>query len=132
MNQLLFEKSIGSADAARRVIQRASKEVKAYQRLLAEQGSHPDVPLDQLPVTDKAAYLTRYPFAELVGGDLDQSFTIFSSSGSSGQPFYWPQLKKAHATSADNLRQFLEAVFHIHKRRTLAVVGLALGSSDWW
>ncbi len=125
MNDLL---AIGSQETARQVVRRAAREVSAYQTFLAEHDGSPDDPWERLPVTDKTTYLSRFPFSERVGGDFANTFTIFSSSGSSGQPFYWPQLKDGHADSADKLRQFLETAFRIRERKTLAIVGLALGS----
>jgi phenylacetate-CoA ligase len=107
---------------------RAIQTVPAYKAFLEANGCPPDQPFEQLPPTDKDTYLRRYPFEELVGGDFDQTFTIFSSSGSSGHAFYWPQLKTGHATAAASLRGLLEGAFAIEQKRTLAIIGLALGS----
>ncbi len=125
MNRLT---AIGSLATARDVARRAAREVPAYRQLLAERGFTADASWKRLPVMDKAGYLARHSLAERVGADFADTFTIFSSSGSSGQPFYWPQLKTGAAGTADKLRQFLEATFRVQERRTLAVVGLALGS----
>jgi phenylacetate-CoA ligase len=65
---------------------------------------------------------------ELLADDYEQAYTIFRSSGSSGQSVYWPQLKSTQCGVAALMRQFLETSFGIQDRRTLAVVGLALGS----
>jgi phenylacetate-CoA ligase len=128
MSNNLVLPSIGSPDTARQVALRATGEVSGYQAFLAARGASPDTPFAQLPLTDKAGYLKPWSLEHLVGADFEETFHIFSSSGSSGHAFYWPQLKSSHLTSAPKLRQLLEGAFAIHRRKTLAVVGLALGS----
>lgn len=110
------------------VARRARQTVAAYRDYLGRQGVADGVPFESLPSTDKENYLKKFPFRDLIGDDFDETFTIFSSSGSSGHAFYWPQLKSQHSAAAASLRTLLESVFDIHERRTLAVVGLALGS----
>lgn len=121
---------LGDLEAARAVAARAAATVPAYAQQLAAAGiSAPAaVAWTELPLVDKKSYLLAHPFTALTADDFAETFTIFSSSGSSGRPFYWPQLKGAQRESAARLRALLEEVFHIDERRTLAVVGLALGS----
>lgn len=109
---------------------RAAAHVPAYGKHLAAASiKQPEsVSWQQLPLVDKKNYLLKHSFDELLADDFTDSFTIFSSSGSSGHPFYWPQLKGTQRESAGRLKEFLEEVFRIHERPTLAVVGLALGS----
>ena len=87
-----------------------------------------EVPFENLPLTDKATYLKVSVFKELLGDDFADTFTVFSSSGSSGHAFYWPQLKASHRASAAQFGQFLESAYDVHQRRTLVIVSLALGS----
>ncbi|MEO8377124.1 MAG: hypothetical protein ABI579_05575 [Candidatus Sumerlaeota bacterium] len=83
---------------------------------------------DERPLTDKATYISRYEFAQLLGDDAADTYAIFASSGSSGKSMYWPQLKAGSRDTSARLKQFLEDGFRIHQQKTLAVVGLALGS----
>jgi phenylacetate-CoA ligase len=124
----LLQPTLGSTETAQNIAARAIQEVAGYQSFLAQRRSSNDTSFDSLPLTDKAEYLKAFQLEHLVGSDFEQTFHIFSSSGSSGRAFYWPQLKSSHAASAERLRQFLESTFGIHERKTLAVVGLALGS----
>jgi phenylacetate-CoA ligase len=124
----LIRSTLGPTEAARNVALRATREVAAYQAFLAERDFAAASAFASLPLTDKAGYLKSFSLEELVGSDFEQTFHIFSSSGSSGHAFYWPQLKASHAASAERLRHLLEGTFRIHERKTLAVVGLALGS----
>ncbi len=119
---------LGSTESAGKIARRAAAEVAGYQSFLATNHVPADATFDRLPPTDKAGYMKAFPLEHLVGSDFEQTFHIFSSSGSSGHAFYWPQLKSSHTASAERLRQLLEGTFHIHERKTLAIVGLALGS----
>ncbi len=119
---------LGSQTGAEATAVRAERNVSAYAKFLAAHTFEREKGFAARPFVDKKSYLTAYNFAELLGDDFDRTFTIFKSSGSSGQAFYWPQLKDAHRSSSDSLRRLLEGSFAIHQRRTLAIVGLALGS----
>ncbi len=109
---------------------RAAARVPAMRRHLARSGTaDPNaVAWSELPQTDKRGYLLAEPFADLLGDDFAETYTIFGSSGSSGQPFYWPQLRRDQTAVLAGLRDLLEQSFRIHERRTLVVIGLALGS----
>jgi len=107
---------------------RAARTVPAYGRWLAAQGIQAVRSLHELPAMDKQNYLGGFAYSELLADDYARTFTIFKSSGSSGRSFYWPQLKDSDHASTPMLRQYLESAFHIHERRTMAIVGLALGS----
>lgn len=120
--------TLGSRERALDIARRAAKNVPAYSRLLAASGIDEVSSFEALPLTDKGNYLGPSPYRDLLADDYDRTFTIFKSSGSSGQAFYWPQLKEQGLSSGPRLCKFLEDVFHIHERRTLAIVGLALGS----
>jgi phenylacetate-CoA ligase len=126
--QPLSVPAIGSAERADRLAREVQAAVPAYRRFLEARGFPADGPFGLRPLTDKKSYLTAQAYDELLAAEFDQTFAIFASSGSSGQAFYWPQLKDSHRTALPNLRAFLEQTFAIHQRRTLAVVGLALGS----
>jgi phenylacetate-CoA ligase len=120
---------LGDPAAAHAVARRAAQRVPAYRRHLAARQIDPAaLAWTALPTMDKKDYLLAHPFADLLADDFGDPFTIFSSSGSSGRPFYWPQLKGAQREAAARLRQLLEEVYRIHERKTLAIVGLALGS----
>lgn len=121
--------SLGDPALAAATARRTFAAVPAYRRHLAGAGADRVTEnWGELPLLDKKGYLLAHPFADLLGDDFADTFTIFSSSGSSGRPFYWPQLKQSQQESSARLRRLLEEVFHVSERRTLAIVGLALGS----
>jgi phenylacetate-CoA ligase len=116
--------ALGDAARAEAVAARARANVRAYAR---HTGAAP-TRWPEIPPTDKKSYLLAYPYAELLGDDFGESYTIFSSSGSSGRPFYWPQLKAAATGHVQRARELLEGAFRVHERRSLVIIGLALGS----
>lgn len=123
-----FLPSLGDAAAAARLVARARETIPAYRAFLGRQAFPAGSALAELPWTDKASYIKAFPYADLLATDHEETFTIFASSGSSGHSVYWPQLKASHRHTLAKLKGFLEGTFRIQERRTLAVVGLALGS----
>ena len=113
--------ALGSARAADAVARRAEKGVHAYHDLANRSKQ-------VRPVLDKSDYIRSYPVSQLIGDDWPDTFMIFRSSGSSGSPQYWPQLKKTHRLSKWAFRLHLEHCFEIHRRKSIAIVGLSLGS----
>ena len=107
---------------------RPERSVPAYRQLLQKNGFPADGEFAARPVMDKSDYISAYPYDQLLGEDFDQTFTIFKSSGSSGRSYFWPQLRRTHLSSGNALRGFLEDVFSVRQRKTLAIIGLALGS----
>ncbi len=118
---------LGSLEGAKEIAHRAAANVTAYQAHLGA------LDLDTMdwhavPLTDKKTYLLKHPYKDLLADNYNDCFAIFSSSGSSGRAFYWPQLRDDNQDGIARLRGFLESTFHIHEKKTLAIVGLALGS----
>lgn len=123
--------TVGSVRRAQSVARRAKAEVPAYRDF-----AHRDLnaclsahgAIEETRVLDKAGYVRRYPVSQMLADDWRDTFTIFRSSGSSGSPQYWPQLKRTHRFSKWAFRMHLEHCFQIHRRNSIAIVGLSLGS----
>ncbi len=109
-------------------------EVPAYGAFLAASGIDPrgiakPADLHRLPLLTKANYLRRYPLAERVrGGRLVGCDMIAVSSGSTGEPTFWPRFQSDEAAIAVRFEQVFADGFLADRRRTLAVVCFALGS----
>ncbi|MBV8885035.1 MAG: hypothetical protein JO235_13710 [Chroococcidiopsidaceae cyanobacterium CP_BM_RX_35] len=120
--------ALGSKETAEKVVERARRVVPAYKHYLETRGFKVGEPFDQLPQSDKNFYILAYPFQELLAEEREEIFTMSRSSGSSGHPCYWPQMKSHNRAAPTSLRTFLEGTFAVHQKKTLAIVGLALGS----
>lgn len=119
--------AIGSKDIAAQVLQRAIREVPAY-AALRRVGSASDARIETAPIIDKSSYVAKHTLSELMGANADHAFSLIASSGSSGKAVFWPQLRPENASMVADFIRFLELGFEVHKKRTLAIVGLALGS----
>jgi phenylacetate-CoA ligase len=113
---------------------RAAADVPAYQDFLhrnsvvAERIRTPQDFAAVPPVT-KANYLHRYPLNMLAwGGDIAAADMWSTSSGSSGKPTYWPRGLLSLEQSADLYDKIFRQSFRSHERRTLAVIGFAMGN----
>lgn len=123
----LWLDELGMLATAEQVRARAYATVPAY-RSFSPASAGGDTAFRAAPVSDKANYLRSFPYRDLLADDADTAFTVFASSGSSGKSFYWPQLRSSQQENLPRLRQFLETAFAVQQHKTLAIIGLALGS----
>jgi len=110
-------------------------DVPAYASFLRDHGiDAPDIAdfdrfNKRVPLIDKRNYLNKYPLAELCRqGKLETCDMIAVSSGSTGQPTFWPRFQTDELTIARRFEQVLYDSFRVDERRTLAVVCFALGT----
>jgi len=108
--------------------------VPAYGRFLADQGADPaavrgPTDLARLPLATKENYIRRYTPAELVrGGRLEGCDMLALSSGSTGEPSFWPRFLADEFAIAERFEQVFHDSFAADERRTLAITCFALGS----
>jgi hypothetical protein len=131
MNDNLLKQTLGLKIIAEKVARRIQTNVPAYQHFLENRGVKIGESFANLPPTDKKSYILAYPYEQLLGDDSKQILAIFRSSGSSGNPFFWPYLKSSNRFAALGTRIFLEKSFAIHQKKTIAIVGLGLGSCGY-
>lgn len=83
---------------------------------------------EALPQITKDNYLRKYKYTDLFPKKDFLSATTFSAtSGSTGEPFYFPR-RKEHDSEYEYLTEiFLKNQFDIDKKSTLAIMGFALG-----
>lgn len=112
----------------------AVKKVPAYKKFLIKKcGKIPSVKtiedFENLPLTDKKEYVLKYPIEELsLGGTLIGKHFIYRSSGTTGNPVYWPKLPEEEKEMPHWLGVGLNEAHNINKIPTLIIVGLGLGS----
>ena len=113
---------------------RCVAEVPAYRKFLEAQNVNPTNittyrTFCALPLMDKASYIYAYPLAErCLGGNLKSSDRVAVSSGSTGQPTFWPRSIADELDVAVRFEQVFKDSFHAHERTTLTVVCFALGN----
>lgn len=108
--------------------------VPAYGAFLKEQGIDSAAvrtfqDFQQLPLTTKQNYLQRHSLTSLCRyGRLESCDMIAVSSGSTGQPRFWPRFVSDEFPIATRFEQVFHDSFNADTRRTLAVVCFALGT----
>jgi len=83
----------------------------------------------QLPLTTKSNYHHHYPLTERCReGDLSESHMVAASSGSTGEPTFWPRSGTDELAVSARFEQVFRDSFAADTRRTLAVVCFPLGT----
>jgi len=119
-------------DRALAVFRRAARGVPAYRAFLKEHGVRlRDIrtfeDFQQLPTTSKEGYLLKHDLAELMpGGKLDGTRVFATSSGSTGQPIFWPRLKRQDDGALRGIQAYY-SLFDINRKSTLLLMTLSLG-----
>lgn len=117
---------------ALQIFREASRELPAYKRFLEEHGFDPEQvksvkSLNAVPLTNKKNYLVPNKLEDLVWEkDLENYLLFCSTSGSTGEPYYFPR----NDTLSRQYAQLLEDFINYSSRgygRTLVVIGFGMG-----
>lgn len=108
--------------------------VPAYKKFLKNNGINPrsiktDSDFKYIPTIDKDTYLRKHDLSELCwDGKLSKGqWTISATSGSTGEPFYFPRTKDQDLQYAAVAEAYLLTNFQIDKKSTLYIVGFPMG-----
>ena len=121
-------------DAALALFHRTAGTVPAYRKFLRDSGVDPEAvhtfaDFQNVPLTSKDNYHRRNPLADLCrGGRLEDCDMIAVSSGSTGEPTFWPRSSPDEQPVVARFEQIFRDSFRADTRRTLAVVCFALGT----
>ena len=135
LDTLLVEhQSVKPENKVLSLFHRCVAEVPAYRRFLEARGVNPAEitsfsAFQKLPLMGKVDYMQAYPLPErCLGGSLRGSDRVAVSSGSTGQPTFWPRSVSHELDVAVRFEQVFYDSFRAHERTTLAVVCFALGN----
>lgn len=82
----------------------------------------------KVPVTDKKNYIEKYSLAQRCwDGSLSSSRIIAASSGTTGEPKFWPRGSFQEFEAAITHESFYRHLFDIEKYRTLLIIGFPMG-----
>ena len=108
--------------------------VPAYKDFLKKSGVKPKLiksigDFKNVPLTSKENYLQSYPLQKLAwdGNFKKQRWTISSTSGSTGEPFYFPRTSEQEAQFTLTSEMMLMEYFEIDRFSTLFIDCFALG-----
>ncbi len=105
----------------------------AYRSFLKKNFIHPTkiqniIDFDTLPLTSKDTYLRPANYIDLFPNrDIASATTISATSGSTGEPFYFPRNSLHDDMYQYEAEIFLKEQFSIDQKKTLAVLGFGLG-----
>lgn len=116
-------------EMARRLFRNMERHVPAYKKYLAGHGERRGNGWEQIPIVSKDSYLRHYPLSELLwNGDFDhRQQTISATSGSTGEPFYFPRTVEQDMQYAAIAEMYLRTNFYVHKKSTLYIIGWGMG-----
>ncbi len=121
--------------AALALFHEAAVRVPAYKDFLKKNGiKHQQIKTVEdfktVPTVDKNNYLRAYPLADLSwDGKLMDSWQVYAAtSGSTGEPFYFPRAQKETDQYALLAELYLRTQFKIQERSTLYVDAFAMGA----
>lgn len=125
------------AGAARAIelFRSAAERVPAYKKHLAAHNFdasnvHDIGDLVAIPPTDKSEYLRQYERAELCwnGQMKGPRWVISTTSGSTGEPYYFPRTEDQDKQYALTAELYLRTQFKIQERSTLYIVAFPMGA----
>ncbi len=128
-----YSSTAGTKDALK-LFHLASQRIPAYKDFLQKNNIKPSAirtyaDFQQVPYTDKKNYISQYKLAELCwGGDLSGLNYIVSSSGTSGEPFFWPRGSRQDLVSAQVYADVFNALFDLDDQPSLIINSYGQGS----
>ncbi|MEM2984669.1 MAG: hypothetical protein QXL24_05570 [Candidatus Jordarchaeaceae archaeon] len=112
-----------------------SQRVPAYKDFLKKNKVNPNSiktikDFRNIPLIDKDNYLRRYPLDALCwDGKLKEgSWVICATSGSTGEPYYFPHEIDQDLQYSLVAELYLRTNFQIHKKSTLYIIGFMMGA----
>ncbi|MFH1598053.1 MAG: phenylacetate--CoA ligase family protein [Patescibacteria group bacterium] len=118
---------------ALKLFRKASKQIPSYAKFLRENGVNPKNiksirDFKSLPIITKKNYLKKYNLKDLSWDGLFQDLHLVSvSSGSTGEPFFWPRGLGLEYETELEYEIILKNIFEADKKKTLFIIGYAMG-----
>lgn len=118
---------------ALKLFHEAARRVPAYRDFLKRNGVKPPKiktfkDFESLPITSKADYLRKYPLEKLSwDGTLKKPLVFTSTSGSTGEPFYFPRGERLDWEYSVMAEMFLENSSYHSGGPVLVIIGFGMG-----
>lgn len=116
-----------------RLFHEAARRVPAYKDFLKKNHVNPEKiktfkDFELLPSVDKNNYLRKYPLEKVCwDGNLDKSLVFTSTSGSTGDPFFFPRGHKLDWQYSILIEQYLKQSSFDTAGPTLVIIGFGMG-----
>jgi phenylacetate-CoA ligase len=118
---------------ALQLFQAMAERVPAYKDFLRHHRVNPALiksyaDWQQIPPMDKPSYIDKYPLHQLCwGGELGNAYMLSASSGSTGEPYFWPRSAEQTEQGAMISAPVYQALFQAHEQSTLYIVTFGMG-----
>ena len=112
----------------------AAKRIPAYKDFLRQFSIKPELiktinDFIEIPYTTKDNYILSYPIEQRCwDGDLTQAHMVAASSGSTGEPTFWPRQLDQEVEGALIHEYLFDRVFSVRTKKTLFVNSFGLGN----
>lgn len=123
-----------AAQKALQLFQSVAATSRAYSSFLKSHSVNPETVTSMdsfttLPYTDKHNYIQKFPITDRLynGKRLSDYYMICTSSGTSGEPTFWPRDITIDTMLEEKKEALYEEHFQIHSKKTLCVVTFGLG-----
>ncbi len=119
---------------ALKIFSLAAKRIPAYKDFLQQFSIKPELiktikDFAEVPYTTKDNYILSYPIEKRCwDGDLTQTHMLAASSGSTGEPTFWPRQLDQEVEGALIHEYLFEKVFSVRSKKTLFVNSFGLGN----
>ncbi len=107
--------------------------VPAYKDFLKQHRVNPEkiqsyADWQQIPPMDKPSYIDRYALNQLCwDGALGSAYMLSASSGSTGEPYFWPRTQEQTQQGALISAPVYHALFQAQEKSTLYIVTFGMG-----
>ena len=112
----------------------AAEKVPAYKDFLKKHGIKDHAKIKTIddfkkyvPLMDKDNYLRAYPLEELTLGKIEESYTLYMSGGTTGEPTYYLASREEFQVLPYGVLAIYDYLWDITLKRTLFINSLALG-----
>jgi phenylacetate-CoA ligase len=117
------------------LFKKASRQIPAYKDFLAKNKIKPSLInnfLDfknNVPLTTKENYINVYKLkSRCWGGNVSEAHTVAASSGSTGEPIFWPRYLDQEIQGAKVHELILKDILEVGENKTLIVNSFGLGN----
>jgi len=112
----------------------AAEKVPAYKDFISKHGIKDHTKIKTIddfkkyvPLMDKDNYLRAYPLEKLVIGKIEESYTLYMSGGTTGDPTYYLVPREEFKVLPFGMVAIYDYLWDITSKKTLFINGMALG-----
>ncbi|QQS38908.1 hypothetical protein IPM62_06035 [Candidatus Woesebacteria bacterium] len=124
--------SLGAMNNAFKIYNFMLKKVRAYPKFLKDQKVNPNSikrakNICFAPIMNKQNYFNKYPFEDMLVGNIGEMNSFYMSSGSTGEPLIWPRVETSDLAYDYFVDFYYNLYWQIAEKSTLYISAMDLG-----